>query len=159
RRACILLARLVIFSSSMNRQQRKPQFGGSRAELLHDAVETATARKKNAGPRRSRHVSYPRPRLPLIALLVGDPPGVGGVIGHAGGVVELVLIGVHREVPFVVLLGAFHVAERNRDVLGAGADEAADLDDERRDLPVGADQNVLDLADLLVRRVIDVLLV
>ena len=49
--------------------------------------------------------------------------------------------------------------ERNSDILFAHSEEAADSDHQRDDLAVLVDEHIHDLADLVVLRVIDVLLI
>jgi len=72
---------------------------------------------------------------------------------------ERVLRGVHHEVVLVVVLcsGPDRI-KRNSDVLLARAEEPTYANDERGDLAVAIDQHIHDLADLVVRGVIDVCL-
>src|SRR5258708_10016511 len=73
---------------------------------------------------------------------------------------ERVLRGVHHEVVLVVVLGGDpDRIERYSDILLAHAEEPTYADDKRGDLAVTIDQYIHDLADLVVRGVIDVLFV
>src|SRR2546430_12945870 len=73
---------------------------------------------------------------------------------------ERVLRGVHHEVVLVVVLdGGPDRIKRNSNVLVTHAEEPTYANDERGDLAVAIDQHIHDLADLVVRGVIDVLLV
>src|SRR5262252_3361744 len=75
-------------------------------------------------------------------------------------VFERVLRGVHHEVVLIVVLGGCpDRIKRNSDILLAHTEEPTYADDKRGDLAVAIDQYIHDLADLVVRGVIDVLLV
>ena len=82
------------------------------------------------------------------------------VVGESGGALQVVLRGVHDQVPFVVVLGRdAHGVEGNGNVLFAGTKKSTNADNERGHLAGLVDQNIHDLADLGVLRVIDALLV
>src|ERR1700734_394341 len=93
-------------------------------------------------------------------LLVGDPGRRILVVGKSGCALQLVLRRVHDEVPFVLIFGRYaHGVEGHGNILLASAEKPANADDERGHLAGLVDQNVHDLADLGVLRVIDALLV
>src|SRR5215831_6253979 len=112
-----------------------------------------------------------RPWRTLLAGLWRLVAGRGGSLlrrpGHRIAVVleslralERILGRIHHEVVLVVVLvGDLHRIERHGDVLLARAEEAADADDQRSGLAAAVDQHIHDLADLVVARVVDVLLV
>jgi hypothetical protein len=108
--------------------------------------------------------------LPVIPSLRRRAGGGGGflrypfhlaaIVLEAFGSFEGVLGRVHDQIPFVVVLvGELHRIEGNRDVLFARPKKTADADDERGRFAALIDKHVHDLADLVVLRVIDVLLV
>src|SRR6185369_16212946 len=93
-------------------------------------------------------------------LLFGYPRHIGAVVLEALGALEGILCGVHHEIHLVVIsLLHLHRVERHRHILLAGAQKSANADDERGSLSVLVEQHIHDLADLVVRRIIDILLV
>src|SRR5262249_20620571 len=91
-------------------------------------------------------------------VLRGPGPRVS-IIVESLGAFQRVLRVIHDQIPFVVVLGGGpDRIEGDGDVLLAHAEETPDADDERGDLAVAVDQHVHDLADLVVRGIVDVLL-
>src|SRR4051812_23334296 len=99
------------------------------------------------GPSRSRtqlnamYLSSVRPggRGAIVGPAAGCAPGLIlrypghriAIVLEALGILQRVLAGVHHQVPVVVaLLRGMHGVEGYRDVLLAGAEEAADADDQ-----------------------------
>src|SRR5689334_12821661 len=95
----------------------------------------------------------------IVVRAVGNPSGRLPVVFQTGRRLELVLVGVHGQTDLIVLVGLLDRVELDGDVFFAGAEEAADADDQGIDLAFGIDQHVLDVADLVVLGVVDALLV
>ena len=97
-------------------------------------------------------------------VVVGASPGIQvnriAIVLEAPAAPERILGRIHHEIVFVVVLGRdAHAFERNGGVPLARAKEATETDGERRGLAAAIDWNAHDLADLVVARIVDVLLV
>jgi hypothetical protein len=100
-------------------------------------------------------------RLPIVlsTLLGGDPLLSAAIKGIARRVIERLFGGVHHQVALAVLLCQLERAEGNRDVLFAGAKKAADANDGGAYLAVLVDQQIVDVADLVILVIVDALIV
>src|SRR4029434_7043278 len=88
------------------------------------------------------------------------PLHLAAIVLEALGTLEGIVVRVHDQVPFIVIfVRNLDSIEGNSDVLFAEPKKAADADDERGHLAVAIDKHVHDLADLVVLRIIDALLV
>src|SRR6267378_1531032 len=87
------------------------------------------------------------------------PSGFGLVVHEPRGGLQSVLGCVQDQVPFIVFLTRVEGAEGNRNILFAHPEESADANDQGRNTTFLVDQDVIDLADLIVRRIVNVLLV
>src|SRR6266850_7419992 len=111
----------------------------------------------NGGAAVGHHVP---PAAPMMHLSGGrHPRGFGLIIRESRGGLQSVLGCIQNQVPFVVFLARVEGAEGNRNILFAYAEESADANDQRRDTTFLVDQDVIDLADLIVRRIVNVLLI
>lgn len=90
------------------------------------------------------------PRTQVVVLLSYLKPGA---------LLERVLGRVHYQVYFVVLCCRLDFLKRHRDIFFAGIEEPADTNDERADFARLVNENVHDLANLGIVRIIDVLFV
>src|SRR6266511_640005 len=92
--------------------------------------------------------------------LLRYPLHLAAVVPEDLGILEGILGRVHDQVPFIIIfVRNLDSIEGNGDVLFAHAKEAADADEESARLALAIDEHVHDLADLVVLRIIDALLV
>src|ERR1700719_1455330 len=87
------------------------------------------------------------------------PGRFGLVVGEPRGGLQRLLICVQDQVPFVVFLAGAHGAEWNSNVLFAHAEKSANANDYGRDTALLVDQSVIDVADFIVRRIVNTLLI
>src|SRR6266481_6213556 len=111
----------------------------------------------NRGAAVGHHVPPATPMMRLSGCR--HPLGFGLIIRESRGGLQSVLGCIQNQVPFVVFLTRVEGAEGNRNILFAHAEESADANDQRRDTTFLVDQDVIDLADLIVRRIVNVLLI
>src|SRR4030095_15355715 len=95
----------------------------------------------------------------LLALLGGHPLISAAVEGIAGRVIERLFGRVHDQVALAVLLCQLERVEGNRDVFFAGAQNAADAADNGFYLAVLVDEQIVDVADLVILVIVDALVV
>src|SRR5205823_5378257 len=92
--------------------------------------------------------------------LLGDPVHRIAIVFESLGIFERVLGRVHHQVRLVVVLGFdLNGIEGNGDIFLAGPEKAANTDDQRAGFALVIHQDIHDLADLVVVRIIDVLLI
>jgi hypothetical protein len=88
------------------------------------------------------------------------PLHLAAIVFEALGILERILVRVHDQVPFVIIfVRDSDSIEGNGDLFFAHSKKAADADDECGRFALAIDEHVHDLADLVVLRIIDVLLV
>ena len=87
------------------------------------------------------------------------PGRFGLIVGEPGGGLQRLLVSVQNQIPFAVFLGSTHGAERNSNVFVAHAEEPADANDHCSDTTFLVDKHVIDVTDLVVRRILDSLLI
>src|SRR5262245_42051021 len=107
----------------------------------------------------ARHTEGTASRCFAALRLLGHSLGLAAVVLVPGRSVQGVLGRVHDQVPLVVLLCALDGMERHRDVLFASAEEASDADDERAHTAFLINQDIHNLADFVVVRIVDILFV
>src|SRR3984893_3632306 len=88
------------------------------------------------------------------------PCHVGPIVFESLRTLQSIFGGIHYEVPFVVVFSrCVDGVEGNRNILLTHSKKSADPDDERGRFAFTIDEDVHDLADLVIFRIVDVLLV
>jgi hypothetical protein len=95
-----------------------------------------------------------------IAVELGRyPVSLRFVVLVSGGALKGVFRSIHRQIPTSVLLRRVNGVERHCNILRVHSKEATDRDDEGGYLAAISDQDVDDLTDLAIGRVVEILLV